>query len=143
MIQIQRILSSKGFIGWIDEANKLFGLAGDEPTDDWSMNIWNEAYGYFMKADLFAIDHAPFILKYQKDHPEIKDRFLVMKEQESEFKAEPRENCGSLSKSLYSDGHTFCFVCHHYVYGDGTVNNNVMTTNVQLKDQPDAKTRNF
>lgn len=62
--------------GWIDEANKLFGLAGDEPTDDWSMNIWNEAYGYFMKADLFAIDHAPFILKYQKDHPEIKDRFF-------------------------------------------------------------------
>ena len=51
-------------------------MAIDESTDDWSMNIWNEAYGYFMKADLFAIDHAPFILKYQKDHPEIKDRFF-------------------------------------------------------------------
>ena len=54
---------------------------------------------------------------------------------ESEFvRHEPCENCGSSDgKSLYSDGHTFCFVCHHYVHGDGTVNNNVMTTNVQLQ----------
>jgi twinkle protein len=54
---------------------------------------------------------------------------------DSEFvRHEPCENCGSSDgKSLYSDGHTFCFVCHHYVHGDGTVNNNVMTTNVQLQ----------
>ena len=30
------------------------------------------------------------------------------------------ENCGSSdAKSVYSDGHTYCFVCHHYTHGDG------------------------
>ena len=54
---------------------------------------------------------------------------------ESEFvRHEPCENCGSSDgKSLYSDGHTFCFVCHHYVHGDGTVATQSMTTNVQLQ----------
>jgi twinkle protein len=54
---------------------------------------------------------------------------------ESEFvRHEPCENCGSSDgKSLYSDGHTFCFVCHHYVHGDGTVKHNTMTTHVQLQ----------
>lgn len=55
---------------------------------------------------------------------------------ESEFvRHEPCPNCGSSDgNSLYSDGHTFCFVCHHYVHGDGTTNHHhTMTTNVQLR----------
>ena len=33
---------------------------------------------------------------------------------------EPCEECGSSdAKSVYDDGHTYCFVCHHYTYGDG------------------------
>ena len=54
---------------------------------------------------------------------------------ESEFvRHEPCPQCGSSDgNSLYSDGHTFCFVCHHYIHGDGTVNHHTMTTNVQLR----------
>tara|TARA_E500000318_G_scaffold105817_1_gene113147 strand:- start:8 stop:1600 length:1593 start_codon:yes stop_codon:yes gene_type:complete len=53
----------------------------------------------------------------------------------SEFvRHEPCPQCGSSDgNSLYSDGHTFCFVCHHYVHGDGTINHHTMTTNVQLR----------
>ena len=42
---------------------------------------------------------------------------------ESEFvRHMPCENCGSSdAKSLYSDGHTFCFVCHHRTSGDNDV----------------------
>ena len=33
---------------------------------------------------------------------------------------EPCEECGSSdAKSVYDDGHTYCFVCHHYTHGDG------------------------
>ncbi len=40
---------------------------------------------------------------------------------ESEFVAHlPCDNCGSSDgNSLYSDGHTFCFVCHSRTSGDG------------------------
>ena len=42
---------------------------------------------------------------------------------ESEFiRHIPCENCGSSdANSLYSDGHTFCFVCHHRTPGDNDV----------------------
>ena len=34
------------------------------------------------------------------------------------------EECGSSDgNSLYSDGHTFCFVCHTWKSGDGTIHN--------------------
>ena len=33
---------------------------------------------------------------------------------------EPCEECGSSdAKSVYDDGHSYCFVCHHYTHGDG------------------------
>ena len=55
---------------------------------------------------------------------------------ESEFvRHMPCENCGSSdAKSLYSDGHTFCFVCHHRTPGDGeeNIHSLEMSTNVQL-----------
>ena len=39
----------------------------------------------------------------------------------SEFiRHESCDNCGSSdASSVYSDGHTYCFVCHHYTHGDG------------------------
>ena len=39
---------------------------------------------------------------------------------ESEFlRHEPCLNCGSSdANSVYTDDHTYCFVCHHYVGGD-------------------------
>ena len=45
------------------------------------------------------------------------------------------ENCGSSdAKSEYSDGHTYCFVCHTRTPGNGEINHNhQMSTNVQLK----------
>ena len=45
------------------------------------------------------------------------------------------ENCGSSdAKSEYSDGHTYCFVCHARTPGNGENNHNhQMSTNVQLK----------
>ena len=48
----------------------------------------------------------------------------------------PCENCGSSdANSLYSDGHTFCFVCHYRTKGDGEPvhNHSNMTPHVQLK----------
>ena len=55
--------------------------------------------------------------------------------QESEFvRHDACPNCGSSDGlAIYSDGHTFCFVCHHYVHGDGTNNHHTMTTHVQLQ----------
>ncbi len=49
----------------------------------------------------------------------------------------PCENCGSSdAKSLYSDGHTFCFVCHHRTAGEGEVNHtHHMNNHVYLKGQ--------
>ena len=56
---------------------------------------------------------------------------------ESEFvRHMPCENCGSSdAKSLYSDGHTFCFVCHHRTEGDNEIVHNHMSKNVTLKGQ--------
>jgi len=48
----------------------------------------------------------------------------------------PCDNCGSSdANSLYSDGHTFCFVCHHRTAGEGELIHNRMPQNVQLKGQ--------
>ncbi len=57
---------------------------------------------------------------------------------ESEFVRHlPCDNCGSSdANSLYSDGHTFCFVCHHRTGSDEeNLHNHKMSTNVQLKGQ--------
>ena len=46
----------------------------------------------------------------------------------------PCDNCGSSdANSLYSDGHTFCFVCEHRTAGDNEIHNRNMATNVELK----------
>jgi len=46
----------------------------------------------------------------------------------------PCDNCGSSdANSLYSDGHTFCFVCEHRTAGDNEFHNRNMATNVELK----------
>ena len=48
----------------------------------------------------------------------------------------PCDNCGSSdANSLYSDGHTFCFVCHHRTAGEGELIHNRMPQTVQLKGQ--------
>jgi len=54
---------------------------------------------------------------------------------ESEFvRHMPCDNCGSSdANSLYSDGHTFCFVCHHRTASDEDIIHNRMTQNVSLK----------
>jgi len=54
---------------------------------------------------------------------------------ESEFvRHMPCDNCGSSdANSLYSDGHTFCFVCHHRTGDNDVIHNRNVTTNVQLK----------
>ena len=52
---------------------------------------------------------------------------------ESEFVRHlPCDNCGSSdANSLYSDGHTFWFVCHHRTGGDNDiVHNREMSTDV-------------
>ena len=54
----------------------------------------------------------------------------------SEFvRHEPCDNCGSSdARSLYSDGHTFCFVCHARTPGDqDNVHNYKMSKTVHLK----------
>ena len=54
---------------------------------------------------------------------------------DSEFvRHESCPNCGSSdANSVYSDGHTFCFVCHTHVKGDGQeFHSHKMTTNVYL-----------
>ena len=46
----------------------------------------------------------------------------------------PCNNCGSSDgNSLYSDGHTFCFVCHTRKAGNDDFVHNHMSTHVQLK----------
>ncbi len=49
---------------------------------------------------------------------------------ESEFvRHMPCTNCGSSdANSLYSDGHTFCFVCHHRTGGDDELHNHMSKT---------------
>ncbi len=47
---------------------------------------------------------------------------------------EPCPNCGSSdARSVYSDGHTWCFVCHDRTPGDGEIVHNHMTQHVHLK----------
>ncbi len=44
---------------------------------------------------------------------------------------EPCEKCGSRdNKAVYSDGHSFCFGCQHYVHGDGMTTERVPATPV-------------
>jgi twinkle protein len=48
----------------------------------------------------------------------------------------PCENCGSSDgNSLYTDGHTFCFVCHQRTPGDNEIVHNHMSKDVTLKGQ--------
>ena len=53
---------------------------------------------------------------------------------ESEFvRHMPCDNCGSSdANSLYTDGHTFCFVCHHRTGSDEENLHNHMTNTVHL-----------
>ena len=53
---------------------------------------------------------------------------------ESEFvRHMPCENCGSSdANSLYSDGHTFCFVCHHRTGDNDVIHSQTMTQTVTL-----------
>ena len=53
----------------------------------------------------------------------------------SEFvRHEPCLNCGSSDAlSVYSDGHTFCFVCQTHTQGDGEVNHTHKMNNVHLQ----------
>ena len=54
---------------------------------------------------------------------------------ESEFVAHlPCNNCGSSdANSLYSDGHTFCFVCHSRTSGVGELHTHQMEKDVHLR----------
>ena len=58
---------------------------------------------------------------------------------ESEFvRHMPCDNCGSSdANSLYTDGHTFCFVCEHRTGGndEAIIHSEQMNTHVQLKGQ--------
>ena len=53
----------------------------------------------------------------------------------SEFlRHEPCPECGSSdANSVYTDGHTYCFVCHHYVGGDKENHTHQMKTDVYLQ----------
>ena len=53
---------------------------------------------------------------------------------ESEFvRHMPCGNCGSSdANSLYSDGHTYCFVCHHRTGSNDVIHNNQMSKSVYL-----------
>ena len=58
-----------------------------------------------------------------------------MQHSDSEFVSHlPCPECGSSDgNSLYSDGHTHCFVCHHHTFADGTETISTMKSNAQLK----------
>ena len=65
---------------------------------------------------------------------------------ESEFvRHMPCDNCGSSdANSLYTDGHTFCFVCEHRTAGDNEFHNRNMSQTVQLKGSAERlKKRNI
>ncbi len=48
----------------------------------------------------------------------------------------PCDQCGSSdANSLYSDGHTYCYVCHHRTAGDNEILTTSMTQNVTLKGE--------
>ncbi len=54
---------------------------------------------------------------------------------ESEFvRHMPCDNCGSSdANSLYTDGHTYCFVCHNRTGDNDVIHNRNLTTHAQLK----------
>ena len=54
---------------------------------------------------------------------------------ESEFiRHEPCSNCGSSdANGIYTDGHTYCFSCHHYTTGNDTQHTHHMQSNVSFK----------
>jgi len=54
---------------------------------------------------------------------------------ESEFvRHMPCSNCGSSDgNSLYSDGHTYCFVCHDRTGGNDVIHSQKVSSNVELK----------
>ena len=54
----------------------------------------------------------------------------------SEFvRHEPCDNCGSSdANSIYSDGHSYCFSCHHYNPGDDAIHTN-FSSNVMLQGE--------
>ena len=54
---------------------------------------------------------------------------------ESEFiRHEPCSNCGSSdANGIYTDGHTYCFSCHHYTTGNDTQHTHQMQSNVTYK----------
>jgi len=54
---------------------------------------------------------------------------------ESEFiRHEPCSNCGSSdANGIYTDGHTYCFSCHHYTTGNDTQHTHHMQDNVSFK----------
>ena len=54
---------------------------------------------------------------------------------ESEFiRHEPCSNCGSSdANGIYTDGHTYCFSCHHYTTGNDTQHTHQMQSNVTFK----------
>ena len=54
---------------------------------------------------------------------------------ESEFiRHEPCSNCGSSdANGIYTDGHTYCFSCHHYTAGNNTQHTHQMQSNVTFK----------
>jgi len=56
---------------------------------------------------------------------------------ESEFVRHlPCDNCGSSdANSLYSDGHTFCFVCHHRTGDNDVIHSEQVSSNVHLKGE--------
>ena len=56
------------------------------------------------------VSHGVLTMQYQQTGLENESEFLYH---------EPCGNCGSSdANSRYSDGHAYCFVCHHYEPGD-------------------------
>ena len=57
----------------------------------------------------------------------------------------PCDNCGSSdANSVYTDGHSYCFSCHHYVAGDDSVHTSKPRANVMLQGEPvKLKNRNL
>ena len=55
----------------------------------------------------------------------------------SEFlRHEPCDNCGSSdANSVYDDGHSYCFSCHHYIPGDNDSHTHI-AYNVMLQGEP-------
>ena len=68
--------------------------------------------------------------------PLLPSQLIGSPKEESEFvRHEPCESCGSSdAKSVYSDGHSYCFSCQTWLAGDGTqTHNHQMKSNVYLQ----------